>query len=186
MRFAITVLALLLAPVPALAADTAGLGFDPAQPIAVNADSFAADLNAESGTYTGNVIVIQGEVKLRADSVTVSAPAGRASRLEARGNVIVDSPSGTAKGDAATFDVTQRLVRLTGQVVLTKDNNVMRGTALEVEIATGRARLTGAVAASGQGPAAAQAPAQVPGRVQGLFAPQAQSPATTPSSGGSP
>ena len=26
-------------------------------PIAVNADSFLADLNAETGTYTGNVIV---------------------------------------------------------------------------------------------------------------------------------
>ena len=182
MRPAAAVFAALIVAVPAFAADTAGLGFDPAQPIAVNADSFAADLNAESGTYTGNVIVIQGEVKLRADSVTVSAPAGRASRLEARGNVIVDSPSGTAKGDAATFDVVQRLVRLTGQVVLTKDNNVMRGTALEVEIATGRARLTGGVAASGQAPAAVS----VPGRVQGLFAPQAQPAAQTPNPGGSP
>ena len=75
----------------------ASLGLDSSQPIAVNADSFLADLNNETGTYTGNVIVTQGEVRLHADEVTVHAPGGRASRMEANGNVIVDSPSGQAR-----------------------------------------------------------------------------------------
>ena len=45
-----------------------------------------------------------------------------------------------------------RLIRLTGNVVLTKDANVMRGNALEVSMATGLARLTAdaAQAAPGQ------------------------------------
>ncbi len=163
---------------PALAAEPPALGFNAEQPIAVNAESFTADLNAEAGTYTGNVIVVQGEVKLRADTIVVTAPQGKASRMEARGNVIVDSPSGTAKGDAAVFDVPRRMVRLTGRVVLTKDDNVMRGTALEVEIATGKARLTAGAADAAQSPGR--------GRVEGLFNPQGTPGAGQPGGSGNP
>jgi lipopolysaccharide export system protein LptA len=139
------------------------LGLDSTQPIAVNADSFLADLNKDTGTYTGNVIVTQGEVRLHADEVTVHAPGGRASLMEANGNVIVDSPSGQAVGDAGVYDVSQQTIRLIGNVVLTKDANVMRGNALEVSMATGLARLTADAAKAG--------PGQPPGRVQGLFVP---------------
>jgi lipopolysaccharide export system protein LptA len=146
------------APAPA-----AGLGLDSSQPIAVNADAFLADLKNETGTYTGNVIVTQGQVRLHADEVTVHAPGGRAARMEATGNVVVDSPSGQAVGDSGSYDVPQQTIRLTGNVVLTKDANVMRGNALEVSMATGLARLTA--------DSASAAPGQPRGRVQGLFVP---------------
>jgi lipopolysaccharide export system protein LptA len=148
------------------------LGIDSNQPIAVNADSFLADLNGETGTYTGNVIVTQGAVKLHADEVKVSAPGGRASRMEAQGHVVLDSPSGHAVGDSGVYEVAQQLLRLNGNVVLTKEANVMRGSALEVSMATGIARLT----AGGQ-----TQPGQPPGRVQGLFVP-AQRPGAAPAS----
>ena len=147
----------------AAAPATQSLGLDSTQPIAVNADSFLADLNNETGTYTGNVIVTQGQVRLHADEVKVHAPGGRAARMEANGNVIVDSPSGQAVGDAGVYDVPQQTIRLTGNVVLTKDANVMRGNALEVSMATGLARLTA--------DATKAAPGQPRGRVQGLFVP---------------
>jgi lipopolysaccharide export system protein LptA len=147
---------------PAPARNDPAAALDSNQPIAVNADSFLADLNGETGTYTGNVIVTQGRVKMRADTVKVLAPGGRASRMEAQGHVVVDSPSGQAVADTGVYDVGPQLLRLTGNVVLTKEANVMRGAALEVSMATGIARLT----------AGAQAqPGQPPGRVQGLFVP---------------
>jgi len=93
-------LAAMAAPAP-----STSLGLDSSQPIAVNADSFLADLNNEIGTYTGNVIVTQGEVRLHADEVKVHAPGGRAARMEANGNVIVDSPSGQAVGDSGVYGV---------------------------------------------------------------------------------
>jgi lipopolysaccharide export system protein LptA len=68
-----------------------------------------------------------------------------------------------AVGDSGVYDVSQQTIRLTGNVVLTKDANVMRGNALEVSMATGLARLTA--------DAASAAPGQPPGRVQGLFVP---------------
>jgi lipopolysaccharide export system protein LptA len=161
------------APAPARNGPDASL--DTSQPIAVNADSFLADLNGETGTYTGNVIVTQGRVKMRADSVKVLAPGGRASRMEAQGHVVVDSPSGQAVGDTGDYEITSRTLRLNGHVVLTKDANVMRGSTLEISMATGLAKLTGGVATSG----AATTPSAPPGRVQGLFLP-AQRPDAAP------
>jgi len=148
-----------VAATPALAAAPGALGFDPDQPIAVNADTFAADLRGESGTYSGNVLVVQGAVRLRADEIKVDAPGGKATRLEARGGVVVESPSGVATGEMAVYDIPGQIVRLTGNVVLTNNANVMRGRMLEVRIADGRASLTGDEGETGQG------------RVQGLFVP---------------
>jgi lipopolysaccharide export system protein LptA len=150
--------------------NASGLGLDSGKPIAVNADSFLADLKGETGTYTGNVIVTQGEVRLHADEVTVLAPGGRAQRMEAKGHVIVDSPSGQAVGDNGIYDVAAQNLKLTGHVVLTQDANVMRGSELQVSMATGIATLS----------AAPQAPGEAPGRVQGLFVP-AQKPEAAPS-----
>ena len=137
------------------------LGFSSDKPIAVNADSFAADLNSETGTYSGNVIVSQGDVRLHADQVTVAAPGGKASRMQAKGHVVVDSPSGQAVGDAGDYDVAAQVLHLSGHVVLTKDQNVMRGSALIVSMATGEAHLT----------AGAENPGEPQGRVQALFVP---------------
>jgi len=154
------------------------LGLDSSQPIAVNADSFLADLNGETGTYTGNVIVTQGPVRLHADEVKVHAPGGRASRMEANGHVVVDSPSGQAVGDNGVYDVPEQLLTLTGSVVLTKDANVMRGNALEVSMATGLAKLT-ATAQNTTPPEPGQ-PAPPKGRVQGLFVPAQKAPQNPP------
>ena len=171
-RFVAVFIALAIASAAASSAQTApaptaqrgpDLGLDSREPIAVNADSFIADLNGETGTYSGNVIVTQGRVRLHADQVKVTAPGGRASRMEAAGHVVVDSPSGQAVGDSGIYDVAQQMLRLNGHVSLSKDANVMRGAALEVSMATGLARMSAG--------ADGQAPGQPAGRVQGLFVP---------------
>ena len=155
-------LSLLLLPIAATAAlpatPPAGLGIDASKAIAVNADNFGADLTNETGLYSGNVIVSQGAIRLHADRLKISAPKGKPSRMEVDGHVIVDSPSGQAVGDSGVYEVNEQILRLTGNVVLTKDANVLRGSALEVSMATGVARLS----AGAQG---------TPGRVQGLFVP---------------
>jgi lipopolysaccharide export system protein LptA len=167
----------LSAPAPAPARRPSNVGLDSNAPIAVNADSFLADLNGETGTYTGNVIVTQGSVKLHADRVKVTAPSGHASKMEAQGHVVVDSPSGQAVGDNGFYDVPTQVLRLNGNVVLTKEANVMRGAVLEISMATGIARLTAGAQATAPGQAPAPAPA---GRVQGLFIPAQRTGATSP------
>jgi lipopolysaccharide export system protein LptA len=142
-------------------AQTSSLGLgkhDSNAPIEVSANSFEADINARTGTYVGNVIVKQGDFRLRADKVRVNVVEGKPDKIFATGNVFFDAPSGNAKGDDGVYEVRPRLITLTGHVVLTRAKNVMRGSKLTVNLATGMAQL-----GSGGG--------QTGGRVQSLFNP---------------
>jgi lipopolysaccharide export system protein LptA len=130
-------------------------------PIEVSANSFQADMNAKTGTYVGNVIVKQGDMKLRSDRVRVNVVNGKPEQIVATGNVVFDAPSGSAQGDNGVYDVRPRLITLTGKVVLTKQKNVMRGSKLVVNLVTGIAQLN--------------AGGTTGGRVQGLFTPPPQS-----------
>jgi len=166
-------LALLAAGPAAGAATTAKPGalanHDNNAPINISADKFLADSNAKTGVWEGNVLVAQGDIKLRANTVrlNVAGKNNAPDKIYANGNVVVDSPtSGTATGDAAVYDVNPRLVTLTGHVVLTRAKDVMRGTQLTVNLVTGQATL-GAKPVAG-------APA-ANGRVQGVFVPSGSS-----------
>jgi len=130
-------------------------------PINVSSDTFEGNFQTKVGTYSGNVIIIQGDDKLRADTVKVDVAAGKPSRFEATGHVVFVSSSGTATGDNGVYDLGPRTITLTGHVVLTKEKDVMRGTALVVNMNTGQSRL---IARGAQGD-----------RVQGLFVQQHQS-----------
>jgi len=136
-------------------------------PISISSDSFQADLNAKSGTYTGNVVIIQGDMKLRANTVKLTTVNGKADKVMANGNVVVDSPkSGTATGDNGVYSIVPRTVVMTGNVVLKKGKDVMRGVQLTVNLATGQALLGGGVKS--------QTGAQNNSRVQAIFTPNSQ------------
>jgi lipopolysaccharide export system protein LptA len=131
---------------------------NPNAPIDLSADNMAADQNTGMVVYTGNVIVHQGEVKLRADKMRAKLVGNNPSQIYADGRVVIDAPSGIATGESGVYDVDPRLITLTGKVVLTKDKNVLRGHKLVVNLITGQATLDG-----GQGKG---------GRVQALFTPK--------------
>ena len=134
-------------------------------PINISADSFQADLNTKSATYTGNVVVVQGDTKLRANQVHVATANGKADKITASGKVVVDSPaSGTATGDNGVYSVGPRMVVMTGNVVLKKGKDVMKGSQLTVNLNTGQATLGG-------GPKAPGVQGTTGGRVQGVFTP---------------
>ena len=143
-------------------------------PINISADKFVADSNAKTGIWTGNVIVIQSDMRMRADTVrlNVTGKDNKPDKIFASGGVVVDSPnSGTVTGDNGVYDVTRHTVTMTGKVVLTKDKNVMRGTMLTVNLDTGKATL----GAGSEAPGAPKAGVQGSGRVQGIFTPPASS-----------
>lgn len=128
---------------------------NPNAPIDLSADNFVADANAKTGVYTGNVVIHQGEMVMRANTVRAQFTDNKPSRITAQGKVVIDAPSGVATGDNGVYDVNPRIVTLTGNVVLTKDKNIMRGRQLVVNLITGLATLDGG---EGKG-----------GRVQALF-----------------
>ena len=55
---------------------------------------------------SGNVVVVQGETKLHANKVRINTVNGKADKVNANGNVVVDSPkSGIATGRRASMRV---------------------------------------------------------------------------------
>ncbi|HUO99591.1 MAG TPA: lipopolysaccharide transport periplasmic protein LptA [Rhizomicrobium sp.] len=158
---ALFALGVLAAAAAAQNANPIGKGMlNPNAPIDISANSFSADDATKTAVYTGNVIVHQGEVALRANAMHAHFVRNSPDRITAHGNVVIVAPSGTATGDNGVYDVNPRVITLTGNVVLTKDKNVMRGQQLTVNLITGQAVLDGG---QGQG-----------GRVQALFTPKSE------------
>jgi lipopolysaccharide export system protein LptA len=143
-----------------------GMGKDSDKPIAIAADSTTADIHNETATYIGNVRVEQGNLKLRSDTLSIKASKGTIQRIEAKGNVVLASPQGQATGANAVYDIAERVVHMGGKVILAQGPNILRGSSLVINLATGRAELT---AAAGTG-----------GRVEGVFVPTKAPKVATP------
>jgi lipopolysaccharide export system protein LptA len=125
---------------------TGGLGFsshDSSQPIDIASDSFQAKLDSKEGFYIGNVIVVQGDMKMRADKVHIVEVQDKPNKIYAYGNVVVTAPNGTGTGDDGVYDLVVKTITLNGKkVVLTKEKNVMVGTKLIMDLTTNLAHLT--------------------------------------------
>ena len=138
-----------------------GLGkHDSSAPINIASDNFLGDLTTKIGTYSGNVVVVQGDMKMRADRVRVDVVDGKPNKIYSHGGVVVEAPNGTATGDDGLYDLTPNTITLTGKVVLTKQKDVMRGTMVVMDMNTNLAHLT--------------AKGMPGGRVQALFIPKTQ------------
>ncbi|MEI6729707.1 MAG: LptA/OstA family protein, partial [Pseudomonadota bacterium] len=126
--------------------------------------------NESKAIFKGEVIAVQGDVRIKSDEMIVyysskddkskAAPAvtppaassvppagqgdmGAIKSIEVHGNVIIATPQESAKGDRGDYEVATRIVHLFGDnVVLTRDKNIMKGTALEYNMETGRSLLT--------------------------------------------
>jgi lipopolysaccharide export system protein LptA len=142
---------------------------DTDKPVTITADAQDFDLKAKTVTYKGNVIAVQADIHMRADTMKADQ---LANKIYADGKVTVDSPtSGTATGDSGIYDLGTKLVTLSGHVVLNKTGQAtMRGSLLSVNMVTGKAQLTARPVAGTANQAAA--PGLPGGRVQGVFTPK--------------
>ncbi len=131
---------------------------DPNAPIDVEADRLDVDDHAKRAVFKGDVRAVQGDFVVRTASLSAlytgkagladqlnAATAGQPAqltRIEARGKVIVTSKGGqNATGDWADFDVKANQVTVGGDVVLTQDKNVVRGTRLVIDMTTGQSTI---------------------------------------------
>ena len=95
---------------------------------------------------------------------------GAITRIDVQGNVFVATPEESAKGDTGDYDVESHVIHLFGpRVILTRDKNILRGTALEYNLVTGRSLLTNNGTAVGG----------APGRVRTVFVPNEDKTGTT-------
>lgn len=140
-------------------------------PVDFDADRVEASDNDQQALLTGSVRITQGTLTLNADQVKMfyrRAPGKQPEiqRMDASGNVRLTSPSERASGRYGIYDVTQRVITLTGNVVLTRGESVLRGQHLSIDLDSGRSTLDSAGGGTGGGKAVAPASG---GRVSGRF-----------------
>jgi lipopolysaccharide export system protein LptA len=156
MRYARPLLVSLLvaaaAPGFAQGAVSALKGHDSNAPVDVAADRIELQDRSDRAVLTGNVNVTQGNLNLTSQRLTVAyskAGGTQIQRLDASGGVTVRSPSETARGAFAFFDLNRRLITMLGGVVLIRGGSEVRGGRLVIDLNSGRATVDGSAVGGG-------------------------------------
>ena len=161
------------------------------QPVQIEAASLEVRDKNKMATFSGNVQVVQGDTTMKCQKLVVfygeevgiaqqagsepkppPKPAGDAPknpqnirRIEARGGVTVVTKDQSASGDLGVYDLLQKTITLTGNVVVSQGQNVIHGERVVVDTVSGNAK----VESGNQGSGAA-----TPGRVRALIQPSGQ------------
>jgi len=134
-------------------------------PVDVAADRIEVQDRADRAIFSGNVVVRQASLTLNAARLTVAysnAGGVQIQRLDASGGVTMRSPSETATGQFAIYDINNRLITLVGGVTLVRGASRVNGGRLVIDLSTGRAVMDGGAG----GPAGTSSNG---GRVTGTF-----------------
>ena len=121
-------------------------GHDRRAPIDLAADRAEAQDRADRAIFAGNVVVRQGELTLRTARMTLAyASQGGIdiNRIDASGGVVVTSPSETARGDFAVYDLDEGLITMVGNVRLERGGSYLSGGRLTIDLDSGRAVMDG-------------------------------------------
>jgi lipopolysaccharide export system protein LptA len=138
--------AALVALAPALSQTSALKGHNSNAPVDVAADRIEVQDRADRAIFSGNVVVKQAELSLTAPRLTVAytnAGGIEIERIDASGGVTVRSPSETARGQYAIYDINRRLITLIGGVSLVRGDSNVNGGRLVIDLTSGRAVIDG-------------------------------------------
>jgi lipopolysaccharide export system protein LptA len=128
------------------------------QPVKIQAAAFEVREKEKIATFSGDVQVFQGDTEMRCKVLNVfydeepgahslkaadPGPAGQRQirRIEAKGGVTVVQKDQNATGDSATFNMRENTVTLTGNVVVTRGQDVLRGNRLVVDLTSGVSKM---------------------------------------------
>ena len=145
LRFLLLIPAL-AAVAPASGQQSGRSGFNSNAPVDVEADRIEVQDRADRAIFSGNVIARQGNMTMNAARLTVAytdTSGVDVQRLEASGGVTLRTPSETARGNFAIYDVNRRIVTLTGGVHLTQGQNRVQGGRLVLDLNSHRAVMDG-------------------------------------------
>lgn len=124
---------------------------DQSQPVSLEADR--ATYNERTGitTYTGNVLITQGSIRIEADSIVVNLTSNRsiknatAKGRPARFQQKISNEKGIAQGEgqSVVYDAQAGLVTLTGNALLSQDGARFSGNSIRYSITQGDVEATG-------------------------------------------
>ncbi len=137
-----------------------GLQGNPNLPIDVTSQELTVDQAQGTAVFSGDVLVVQGEMRLSADQVRVEYDdeADKISKLFATGNVLLVNAADAAQSARAEYTVASGEVVMMGDVSLIQGAATFTAERFVADIKTGLGRLEGGVttrfapkAAAGQG-----------------------------------
>lgn len=124
-----------------------GLSADPNAPVEITADTLNVDQDSGTATFTGNVLIGQGDLRLSAGSVEViyAAETGDIARLLARGGVTFVTATEAAEARTADYDLQSGLLTLEGDVLLTQGASALSAGRMVINLTAGTAEMSGRV-----------------------------------------
>jgi lipopolysaccharide export system protein LptA len=147
---------------------TQSLSANASKPVEIEAATLVVDDKKKTATFNGNVVVVQGDVKLKANEIVIhyvnsdKSAAGGAksaaipatltgggggstdiSTIDATGNVLVNTVNDqNVSGERATYDVKAQTIVVTGKkVVVSQGGSILHGQRLTVNVADGTYRM---------------------------------------------
>jgi lipopolysaccharide export system protein LptA len=132
------------------------------KPIKINSATLEVRDKDKMAMFSGDVHLVQGDTGMRSETLVVfyddnppSKPATpsvsttkggpqqnqQIKRVEAKGNVMVTQKDQTATGNLGVFDMRANTVTMSGNVVISQGQNVVRGDTLTVDMTTGVSRI---------------------------------------------
>ncbi len=124
-----------------------GLKQDTSQPVEITADSLEVNQTDGQATFTGNVLVGQGALRLSAARIEVeyAADGQGIQTLHATGGVTIVNASDAAEAQEAVYTIASGNVVMTGNVLLTQGPNAISGERLVLNLTDGTGVMEGRV-----------------------------------------
>mgnify|MGYP001041292786 FL=1 len=120
------------------------------QTIEVTADTLQVDETTGDAIFSGNVIVVQGDLRMAAENVHVSYAQENDGPREivavtASGGVLLTQGAAAAEGTEARYDVRENVIRLNGDVMVAQGDLNLAGERLVIDMITGQGTMVGRV-----------------------------------------
>lgn len=124
-----------------------GAGTSPDAPVEITADSLSVDQATGRATFTGNVRVGQGDLRLAAGEILViySEASGEITELRATGGVTLATPAEAAEASSAVYDLVSGTLTMRGQVLLSQGPGAISADNMVINLSSGAARMEGNV-----------------------------------------
>lgn len=124
-----------------------GMKQDTTLPVSLNADTLSINNADGTAEFSGNVIVIQGDMHLKAGKVQVEylPNGGGIKTLHATGGVTLINVADAAQSKEAVYTIDSGNVVMTGDVLLTQGANAISGQKLVINLNAGTGVMEGRV-----------------------------------------
>ncbi len=125
--------------------------FDVSMPVEVSADALSVDQATGAATFEGNVLVVQGDVRMSAGTVEITyanednSTGNGIEALRARGGVTFVTATDAVEASEAVYSMSGGTVVLSGNVLLTQGQNAISGDKLVLNLEAGTGRMEGRV-----------------------------------------